>query len=1308
MVIKKKLLELNKLLRTKYKIEEMAHTEQQIKECAEKRCEYILNEQSKMIDGILEREKKIINLDRCIIKDDNGDEILLMEKEDVLKAVKDHFNKISNMTKHPKSNLEKEWENEYKPLENLEDNYFENIMDPIQTGEWIEVLNTLPNGKAAEHSKISYEMIKKSSTKFKEILKNFLDLCLNIGNIPNQWNKAIVYPIPKPGDWELNLSKIRPITLLEIPRKILMKILTNRLSSKLLANYEILKDHNYAGLPGKSTQEPIHILNAIMEDAREAKKELWILMQDMSKAYDLVNRNNLIKALKRIKLPNKFIEFISNSLKNRTNQIISDFGFTESFKVGNGIDQGEIMSPLLWVIYYDPLFSKIEKIRNEKNIGYNIGYKGKPISITDLAYMDDSTWIGKKKNELELILQTADSFNEYNGIKVNKEKSKLIVINNSESKENTNITYGLNSTKIQPLDKKSFTRFLGVWIGETDNKNFVKNQIKSEIDTAYNIMKYKKIIDDQVRYIYNVVIIPRVEYKMLITILSREDINTLTAKIRRLMRNKMGISNTAPNIILTHKDLYNLIDLFYRQGEAQITNLLKRLNNSHLVGEITEIKIRLLQEQEGLYDNPMDIWNYNRINLFKNNLIAKILCITKDLGLNISTIGVENKYNFKTVEGEIKLSRIFKDDYRKYKNQLKKKQIFTLDQITSNDGKKLLEWRQIPSKNAITLKGKIPQWFKKLEMEVMENESRTLKNEFNIQNNKIKTRNQRILLSTKIDYRKNNWVAGIKNKNDNNIYIGMLFTKKPNIYTESMIEIIHYRVVDRSQDINRSNSLHMVKCEGCDMGLREGDHCKIILEKKYSILIISKVVDKFDENQRKIKIIEQMIEDIIMDVKSNLKSDEIPTNIVNINITEEDNRKSLIENIIGNNISLQELMNIYIENKRNNRNTNIFYTDGSLKRYENYVDMGVGWVQIENELEISRFNAKTKVWPSSTRVEVIAILTAILTVNYNSEVSIFTDSKNTLSIFNSYKEKYSNYRSYIKLENQIIWELIFRVIDILNLTVNLHKVKAHTNIRWNDRADEEANLGRGGNLIIIKNSYSNYKYQLQYYNISIDTNPRNFVKNMNNILIQNEFNSLNRNKIVNENIDKNLSLKIVKEKYWKKGITLSKFRNFHDHNFKAFNVKKLLDELPTIEKLKIRRPDLYKKDLKCVRCNRENEDLEHLWNCNAATNDIVIIGLKSRRLLEKILGTHKSKDDIIEAIHKYTMIERELKSFHTEANTEYYRRNNDMPFHKKYIWDGKNSMDSLLRGWVPRELFQILRKHINQEKSRKYFDLLGC
>ena len=114
-------------------------------------------------------------------------------------------------------------------------------------------------------------------------------------------------------------------------------------------------------------------------------------------------------------------------------------------------------------------------------------------------------------------------------------------------------------------------------------------------------MKYKKIIDDQIWYIYNVVLILRCEYKMMITILSKGDINTLTTKIWRLMRNKIGISNTA-NIILTHQEFYNLIDLYYRQGESQIVNLVKRLNNKNLIGKITEIRIKQLQKQEFLYD----------------------------------------------------------------------------------------------------------------------------------------------------------------------------------------------------------------------------------------------------------------------------------------------------------------------------------------------------------------------------------------------------------------------------------------------------------------------------------------------------------------------------------------------------------------------------------------------------------------------------------------------------------------------------------------------------------------------------------
>jgi hypothetical protein len=323
-----------------------------------------------------------------------------------------------------------------------------------------------------------------------------------------------------------------------------MKILTNSLSKKLVDNFDILKDHNFAGLPGKSTVEPIHTLNLVLEDARYYKKEAWILLQDMSKAYDLVNRENLLKALRRIRLPDTFILFIENTLKGRKNKVITDFGLTDYYEVTTGIDQGEIMSPLLWIIYYDPLFAKIRKKRDNAEIGYEItdvikkNSNTNAIRITDLAYMDDSTWIGNSKQDLSTILNITDSFNKFNGIKVNKEKSRLLVLNSKLTTEEKFICYGENSIKIYPIDNKESIRFLGVWISPERNKNFIASQIKKENEEAYEIMKYKHLTDDQISYIFNTVIVPRIEYRMNLTVFNETELNHLTTKIRKLLRNK--------------------------------------------------------------------------------------------------------------------------------------------------------------------------------------------------------------------------------------------------------------------------------------------------------------------------------------------------------------------------------------------------------------------------------------------------------------------------------------------------------------------------------------------------------------------------------------------------------------------------------------------------------------------------------------------------------------------------------------------------------------------------------------------------
>ena len=166
-------------------------------------------------------------------------------------------------------------------------------MEDIGEEEWLDNLRVLSRGKAGGLSKITYEILKESNGEMKELLRKFFNECIRAELMPIDWSKGVIYPIPKLGDWNLNLDKTRPITLLECPRKFFMKILTNRLTKIFTEYWDILGDNNFAALPGKLTNEPLHILNNVMEEAQENKRELWILLQDMSKAYDLVHREHL-------------------------------------------------------------------------------------------------------------------------------------------------------------------------------------------------------------------------------------------------------------------------------------------------------------------------------------------------------------------------------------------------------------------------------------------------------------------------------------------------------------------------------------------------------------------------------------------------------------------------------------------------------------------------------------------------------------------------------------------------------------------------------------------------------------------------------------------------------------------------------------------------------------------------------------------------------------------------------------------------------------------------------------------------------
>ena len=201
-----------------------------------------------------------------------------------------------------------------------------------------------------------------------------------------------------------------------------------------------------------------------------------------------------------------------------------------------------------------------------------------------------------------------------------------------------------------------------------------------EINTIYGIVVQKRITPEQMAYIINAVIIPKIEYRGHLSVFNKHEADTIIVKLRRLIRHKMSCANTIPNIFLKNKNVYNVIDFYERQIENHVDNLLLRVNDDGILGITTEIRLRQLQFDEWLSDNPLEIWNYNNINTFKHNLLTQILCLINDLGITFK-INLSMGKNYKIIPGKFPLIDIFKDEYRYVKNSLRKKEFLYLEQF---------------------------------------------------------------------------------------------------------------------------------------------------------------------------------------------------------------------------------------------------------------------------------------------------------------------------------------------------------------------------------------------------------------------------------------------------------------------------------------------------------------------------------------------------------------------------------------------------------------------------------------------------
>ena len=217
--------------------------------------------------------------------------------------------------------------------------------------------------------------------------------------------------------------------------------------------------------------------------------------------------------------------------------------------------------------------------------------------------------------------------------------------------------------------------------------------------------------------------------------------------------------------------------------------------------------------------------------------------------------------------------------------------------------------------------------------------------------------NEEILPITRIDGRKNQWIVSAINTT---AIFGKLKTRKKLIHKSKIIKIEHYVYVK-----DKSIFLKIKKCNrnSCDKGTWEGESCVIEIEKEKALIIKGKKIKTTDVMGKEIITIEQKKNNIVKEME-NLLNDKEEDKTIKLEplivISDEKERKLIIEELIEGKEKIDELFKIYKDNALSKNREFHIYTDGSLVKNIKGKSMGLGWLRVEHvnsENIINQFNA---------------------------------------------------------------------------------------------------------------------------------------------------------------------------------------------------------------------------------------------------------------------------------------------------------------------------------------------------------------
>lgn len=317
--------------------------------------------------------------------------------------------------------------------------------EPIDTENDVEfttqevknAVQDMGNKKAPGGDAIPNEVWKGVVTILPKYLTAIYNGCLKEGVFPNRWKKAKIIPVVKQGkEGSDEVSKFRPISLLDSGGKVLEKMLINRINHHVYSRGH-MSDNHFGFRPQKSTVDAALVIKNFVQESLDAGEVIALVSLDVQGAFDAAWWPGILRELKEYKCPKNLYKLTMNYFTQRTAAVATNSLKAEK-TVTTVCPQGSCSGPGLWNLQFNSLLTKF--LARTKVVAY----------ADDLLIATRGKAVREVENFANLELSKIERWSRGNKIRFNEKKSKVMLVTRRKRTEDKKIILYLHS---RPIDQ---------------------------------------------------------------------------------------------------------------------------------------------------------------------------------------------------------------------------------------------------------------------------------------------------------------------------------------------------------------------------------------------------------------------------------------------------------------------------------------------------------------------------------------------------------------------------------------------------------------------------------------------------------------------------------------------------------------------------------------------------------------------------------------------------------------------------------------------------------------------------------------